>query len=294
MSHRDERTWQYGDTWWLVTSIALLAALAVGLWTLMGAGAVLVVVVAAFAGIVGLQLHLYRKRNVDDVQQRRHLQALLFLSSAFEVRAPLPSLTGWAISPELAATLVMLVRTHEPDVILELGSGASTVIMGYAVEKNGQGRVVSLDHSERYGAETHRTLARHALQNWAEVRHAPLTPIEHRNATWSWYDLDAIDDELTIDMVVVDGPPRETGTMARYPALPALYPYLSEDAVVVLDDAYRKDERAMLERWMKDYTDFELEYQESPNGTAILRRTAPAYPEAAGVASGTTAHVPNG
>lgn len=293
MSHRDERTWQYGDTRWLVVSVVLLAALAVGAWTLMEAGAVLVVVVAAFAGIVGLQLHLYRKRNVDDVQQRRHLQALMFLFSAFDVRAPLPSLTGWAITPELAATLAMLIRTHEPDVVLELGSGASTVVMGYAVEKNGQGRVISLDHSETYSARTRRMLARHALQSRAEVRHAPLKPFAHRDATYPWYDLDVLEDGLTIDMVFVDGPPHGIGAMARYPALPALYPYLSEDAVIVLDDADRADERAMVNRWREEHVDFELEFRKSPHGTAILRRTVLTRNEAAEAASGAAPHAPN-
>jgi len=272
MSHQDERTWQHTDTQWLGISVVLLAAFAVGVWALIGSGAGLVVLLAAFAGIVGLQLHLYRKRKADDIQQRRHMQALLFLFSAFDVRAPLPPLTGWAISPELASTLVTLIRTHEPNVIVELGSGASTIIMGYAVEQRGSGRVISLDHSEKYRAKTQRQLADHALQHWTEVRHAPLTSIEQRGTTWSWYDLDAIDGDLTIDMVVIDGPPRETGPMARYPAVPALYEYLSEDAVIVLDDAYRDDEKAMLNRWMKDYDDFELDIQESPSGTAILRR----------------------
>jgi predicted O-methyltransferase YrrM len=258
----------------MVVSIILLVLVAAGAWMATGRAAGLIVLLVAFAGLVGIQLHLYRKRKADDIQQRRHIQALLFLFSAFDFRAPLPSLTGWAISPELAATLVTLVRTHEPDVIVELGSGASTLVMGYAVEQQGKGRVISLDHSAKYGAETRKDLAMHALQDWTEVRHAPLTSIQQRGKTWSWYDLDAIEKNLSIDMVVIDGPPRETGPMARYPAVPALYEYLSDDAVVVLDDAYRKDEKGILDRWMSDYDDFELVIHESPSGTAVLRRTS--------------------
>lgn len=296
MPDRDERTWQKNDTRWLGISTVLLAVLAAGGWMVMGSAAVLVVLVVAFAGIVGLQLYLYRKRSVDDVQQRRHLQALLYLFTALDVQAPLPALTGWAVNPELAATLVALIRRHQPEVVLELGSGASTVIMGYAVEQNGCGRVISLDHNEHYGAATRRTLARHGLQAWADVRHAPLTRIEHGETAWSWYDLDALEENLTIDMVFVDGPPHETGTMARYPALPALYPYLSDEAIVVLDDAYRADERAMLNRWMEDYADFAVEVQAHPNGTAILRRSAqgPSVDSKEAVPFGTTVHTPNG
>ena len=258
----------------MALSVVLLVVVAVGAWTMMRSTAGLVVVLAVFVVLAGMQLHLYRRRKADDIQQRRHMQALLFLFSAFDFRAPLPSLTGWAISPELAATLVTLVRTHEPDVIVELGSGASTIVMGYALEQQGNGRIISLDHSAKYGAETRKDLAMHALQDWTEVRHAPLTSFEQKGRQWSWYDLAAIEDDLSIDMIVIDGPPRETGPMARYPAVPALYGYLSDDAVVVLDDAYREDEKEMLDRWMRDFDDFELDIHESPSGTAVLRRTS--------------------
>lgn len=284
MSHQDERTWQYADTRWMIVSIILLVVVAVGAWMTMDSStALLVLLLVVFGVLAGMQLHLYRKRKADDIQQRRHMQALLFLFSAFDFRAPLPSLTGWAISPELAATLVTLVRTHEPDVIVELGSGASTIIMGYAIEQQGKGQIISLDHSKKYGAETRKDLAMHALQDWTEVRHAPLTSIQQHGETCSWYDLEAIEKDMAIDMVVIDGPPRETGPMARYPAVPALYEYLSDDAVVVLDDAYRKDEKEMLDRWMRDYDDFELDIHESPSGTAVLRRTS-----ASGVATDAT------
>lgn len=258
----------------MALSVTLLVVVAIGAWMMMGSTAGLVVILAVFAVLAGMQLHLYRRRKADDIQQRRHMQALLFLFSAFDFRAPLPSLTGWAISPELAATLVTLVRTHEPDVIVELGSGASTIVMGYALEQQGKGRIISLDHSTKYGAETQKDLAMHALQDWTEVRHAPLTSIEQEGQTWSWYDLAALEDDLSIDMVVIDGPPRETGPMARYPAVPALYEYLSDDAVVVLDDAYREDENKMLDRWLENYDDFELDIHESPSGTAVLHRTS--------------------
>ena len=273
MSHQDERTWQHADTQWMALSVALLVVIAIGAWVTMGSTAGLVVVLAVFVVLAGMQLHLYRRRKADDIQQRRHMQALLFLFSTFDFRAPLPSLTGWAISPELAATLVTLIRTHEPDVIVELGSGASTIAMGYAIEQQGKGRIISLDHSTKYGAETRKDLAMHGLQEWTEVRHAPLTTIEQDGRTWSWYDLDALED-VSIDMVVIDGPPRETGPMARYPAVPALYKYLSDDAIVVLDDAYREDEKEMLDRWMRGFDDFELGIHESPSGTAVLQRTS--------------------
>jgi predicted O-methyltransferase YrrM len=273
MSHQSEQTWQYADTGLLLLGLVLLVAVSVGAWMMIGPLAGFIVVLAVFAMLAGLQLHLYRRRKADDIQQQRHMQALLFLFSAFNFRAPLPSLTGWAVSPELAATLVGLIRAHKPRIIVELGSGSSTIVMGYAVEQQGAGRIISLDHSAQYGAETRRDLARHALQDWTEVHRAPLTSIEQNGETWTWYDLSALEDDISIDMLLVDGPPHETGAMARYPALPALYEYLSEDAVVVLDDAYRSEEKEILDRWMQDYDDFELDIRESPKGTAVLHRT---------------------
>ena len=53
------------------------------------------------------------------------------------------------------------------------------------------------------------------------------------------------------ELLLVDGPPGYGDGMerSRYPALPVLEPRLSPGAMVILDDANRRGEREILERW---------------------------------------------
>lgn len=265
---------KHEDTQLLIAAAVLLIGLSGGTWGLMGADAGLwVAVVLSFAGLVGLSLNLYRTRVQDDIAHKKHVQALLHLFAMLDMRRPLPALTEWAASPQLACSLVSLVKEHEPDVILEVGSGSSTLVLGYAVEQSGGGRVIALDHLAQYGEQTRRSIERHELGDYAEVRHAPLVDVELEGETWPWYDLEAVGDVPEIDMVVVDGPPHKTRSRARYPAVPLLADRLSDDAVVVLDDAYRDDEAAIANAWAEQLS-AALTLESSPYGTAILRRAS--------------------
>jgi predicted O-methyltransferase YrrM len=266
---------KHEDTLLLVSAMALLIGASALAWETGGrVFAVLVAIILSFAGGVGLLLNVYRSRRKDDRALKEHIQSLLHLTELLDIRAPIPALTGWAASPQLACTLVTLVREHEPRVVVELGSGSSTVVLGYAVEKQGMGDVIALDHLRPYGKKTRTTLARHGLSEWAEVRHAPLHDVHLEGESWPWYDPTALEDQTGIDMVVVDGPPHELRSQARYPALPMLADQLSDTAVVVLDDVYRKDESSIAEAWSEQFPDFELDIEDSPYGTAVLRRTS--------------------
>ena len=83
---------------------------------------------------------------------------------------------------------------------------------------------------------------------------APLVAHPHAQDDLHWYDQDALDAALAgtaVDLLIVDGPPAflADAALARYPALPALAPLLTSDAVVVLDDIIRPGEAGILERW---------------------------------------------
>jgi hypothetical protein len=91
-------------------------------------------------------------------------------------------------------------------------------------------------------------LSQAGLSEFATVIDAPLvdTVIPH----WSglWYDIRSLAGKQ-IDLLTVDGPPEATGSLARYPAVPALMEMLADDAVVLVDDADRVDEQAATRLW---------------------------------------------
>ncbi len=204
------------------------------------------------------------------------VEALFTLHSAFRPRAPMPTSRGWAASPDLCLELVRQVLTRRPRLVVEFGSGLSTLWLAYALEQVGEGaKLVSVDHDPHYGARTTADLEAHGLTDIAEVRIAPLTTTPMDGESVRWYDPTVLADLEDIDLVVVDGPPGSTAPQARYPAVPLLRNKLTSDAVIVLDDCERTDERAILDRWRTLLPESELSMLEHEKQTAVLQLSLP-------------------
>lgn len=163
-------------------------------------------------------------------------------------------LDDWAASRPLLQFLYRHIRRTKPQLILECGSGLSTVIMAEALRRNGTGNLVSLEHHVLFYDRSCRLLIEHGLDTWASIRFAPL-----RNG---WYDAEL--PEGFIDLMLVDGPP---GAALRYPALSKVN---GRVGMVVLDDANREGEREVLARWQAQYPEYQLELIPHPRGTAVL------------------------
>lgn len=162
----------------------------------------------------------------------------------------LPHFRKWAIAPDLALHLAQLVRRTAPDLVVETGSGSSTVVLARALERNGRGHVVALEHNEQFARATQQMLVDHGLAHRATVQHCPLVDVEVDGEVMSWYDVSALSLPRMIDLMLVDGPPAATGPQARRPVLSALGPWLRAGTTVVLDDMSRADEVAIVDGWV--------------------------------------------
>ncbi|WP_067970556.1 class I SAM-dependent methyltransferase [Nocardiopsis trehalosi] len=187
----------------------------------------------------------------------------------------MPALRGWAASPDVLRLLVEEIRDRAPKLVVECGSGASSVWLGYALRRSGNGRLVAIEHDERYAELSRDLVAAHGLGDIVEVRHAPLrewTPPGGGDPQ-PWYDTEALGDLDGIDVLFVDGPPARTAPQSRYPAGPVLLPRCSADAVVVIDDTVRGDERATSDRWVAEHPG--LRYRSVPleKGANVFTRT---------------------
>lgn len=204
----------------------------------------------------------------------RQVDALLQLNRLAPVREALPASRGWAASPDVLLTLVALVRERRPRLVVDLGSGLSTVYVAAALEALGtDGRVVSIDHDAHFAELTRELLVRQGLSERAEVRIAELTDLELEGETWPWYAIDGLADLTDVDLLFIDGPPGTIRPESRYPALPVLAARLAADAVVVIDDYARPDERTMVARWMAADPRWRLEELRHEKGAAVLRRS---------------------
>jgi predicted O-methyltransferase YrrM len=177
-------------------------------------------------------------------------EALLGLDAELhQGRHSLPPLRRWAVSPDLALHLVRHVRQHRPELVVETGSGSSTVLIALALERIGAGHVVALEHDATYLAATNALLEEHGVAHRATVHHCPLVEQTVDGRTAPWYDVSAVALGGTIDLLLVDGPPEATGPEARFPVLALLRDHLRNGTTMVLDDADRPDETSIIAKW---------------------------------------------
>jgi predicted O-methyltransferase YrrM len=280
----------------------LAGALGLGLAT--SAGAVPTAALMALGPLLGAMLLLIRhnldlasrignlaaesKRTLDTVrrleadsgkqvkQAFRQLEALQNLSAMLPADRLLPATRGWAASPDLLAVLVDVVITERPSLIVECGSGASTLWLALAMRRfEIDGRVIALEHDPGFGDSTRGFLARHGVEELAEVRDAPLESFSLDGETYPWYARRAWEDLSGVNLLFVDGPPAATAPLARYPALPLLSRSLNPVATVVVDDLVVPDMEAVLRRWLDAYPEFSSEILPLEKQAAVLRRRGP-------------------
>lgn len=186
----------------------------------------------------------------------RKLEAVTGLYATLDLEAPLPPLGDWAIDPFMAVTIVNTVLDIRPRLVVECGSGASTVVAAAALRRlGGRRHLVSVEHNELYADISRGYLRRHDLGQWAEVRDGPLV----EGPYGLWYDLAAFEVDREIDLLLVDGPSTEIGVHARRPAVPALYAKLARDARILVDDATREGEQTAIASWQREFPDLEFQ-----------------------------------
>lgn len=206
--------------------------------------------------------------------QLESYMSLLFL---LQPRFPFPAMDGGAIAPDLALLLAAKILERRPGLTVELGSGVSTLVAGYMLQRNQHGRLISIEHDAHYLELARKSVRLHGLTDYVEVVHAPLAPCPDQEEERIWYDRSFIQGipARSVDLLFVDGPPAVIEKTARYPALPALLHTLSPEAIVLVDDANRADEREILARWLREFPQLEVERLNTFKGTAALTFRSP-------------------
>lgn len=205
-------------------------------------------------------------------REYRQLEELLSLYHEVAPAGGLPPLRGWAASPDYLRALYAEVREQRPRAVVECGSGTSTLIVARALQANGHGHLVSLEHLAEHAAATRELLVEAGCDDVVTVVHAPLVDHTIGAATFTWYDLAAAGPLGEVDLVAVDGPPKAVGPLARYPALPLLVDVLDPAARLLLDDADRPDELAALRRWSDEEPGLRWTRLGGEKGTVLVQR----------------------
>lgn len=182
-------------------------------------------------------------------------------------------LGGPSIDAHHARQLLFVLEELKPRSILEFGAGTSTVIVARALQTLGYPPElhIAVDHDARYLRHTIQLARVNGVEKYVRFEHCPLAPLPGFPLPWYSNVPEAIG-RARIDLVIVDGPPAyEPGKeKAREPALPVIRSFLSERAVVILDDANREGESRILDRWLQDYPEFSLERVREGKGIGVL------------------------
>ncbi len=204
----------------------------------------------------------------------KRMEALLSLHSVMKWEMPVPLMDERDLSPDLMTVVAGIILERKPSMIVQCGSGVSTLVAAGCLKKLGKGRVVALDEDERRAGGTSALISRHGLGEFAEVVDAPLAALEPEFGPGLWYRRSSLAGIEGIDMLIVDGPSGEAGSLARYPAVPVLLEKLSNDALVIADDTDREDEREIVRRWLDGPGRFSCEMIDTESGAALLARSA--------------------
>ena len=130
--------------------------------------------------------------------------------------------------------------------VLEIGSGLTTLVLATLVGRRGV-PVWTLEHDAEFFRNTEAKLKRCNLSNV----HLTLAPLRDYG-DFCWYDppLEALPRDF--GLVVADGPPGDVKG-GRFGLLPVLRSHFAPGVIILLDDAERVQEKAVLRKWMSDY-----------------------------------------
>lgn len=228
----------------------------------------------ACLAILGFNIAIFINIKNQPVYFENHfkqLESLLSLFFTIKPDYPMPTTRGFAASPDLLKKISEVVLNRKPGLVVEASSGVSTLMIAYCLRRIGSGTVIALEHDGKYAEISRELLKTHGLDDIATVIHAPLSNVKIDGKDWLWYDTALIDTGgISIDLLIVDGPPNNVQEYARFPALPVLFDRLSKDCLIILDDVKRKDEQQAVEMWKNKFRFASLEFLNFEKGAAII------------------------
>jgi predicted O-methyltransferase YrrM len=175
----------------------------------------------------------------------------------------LPKLGSWKADVGFLTRIVDHIETHRPAHVVELGSGASTLVTARALQLHGGGVLTSFDQHRDFVETVRAWLDDYRLP--ARIDHARLVPAA---PPWPglWYDLPKLPE--SIDLLLIDGPPWTLHPLVRGSA-ERLFDRIAPGGMVMLDDASRPGERVIASRWRRHWPDFEWTFSSGIKGTLV-------------------------
>jgi predicted O-methyltransferase YrrM len=186
------------------------------------------------------------------------------------------ALGNWAIDPDFAR-LILKELDSRPALVVELGSGTSTALIGGVFAETGAGRLITFDNDAAFAAKTKERVADLLAPGKLEIVVAPLREQTFGPTRVHWYDADVIRAALPdqpIDLLIVDGPPTAS-RWSRWPAIEALWERVRPGGVALVDDGRRGSETATVRRWAREHDDLRAFWVDNRKGAWRLEKYGP-------------------
>lgn len=208
-------------------------------------------------GLVAVQEEARKSTNSPVfLENFQILKGLLNKPDADDIEVVLSAFpfTAWSVSRTCAVALFRHCMVHKPKLIVDFGSGASTLAFALYAAKEGA-KVISLEHDESFCETTRKALCEAGLEAHVDLQVAPLVPVSSGPFRGLGYRF-VLDQGEKVDFAFIDGPPEKIGRMMTFPLL---QDHLSPTWVVWLHDALRPGERKAVSAWSKVYGSFKVE-----------------------------------
>lgn len=179
---------------------------------------------------------------------------------------------GWSISQDLARFLAHAVATLNSKNILEFGAGSSSLVLANSLSVSGGGKLTSIEQNPVWCTETWKLVNDKENVDSFMIVAQPKLSLGISGVYFCFKDcLEDIAYRGLYDLVLIDAPQYFFG---RDGAVPIIYNYLAPNALIVMDDAERYNDRWTLFRWLRSYPGLKLVYYNptfTKKGLAILR-----------------------
>jgi hypothetical protein len=188
---------------------------------------------------------------------------------------PLPW-TNWALPPRGLLEVLKTIQEFDAPVIVDCGTGVSTLHLARAVREIGKGRVIALEQDADWAAFVRKLLERNGLQQYVTIHVTQLenTTICGRETQWYALPADLLDANARIDVVIADGPTGRDGSLTRIGALPRFWERLSDRGAVFLDDTRRPEEQEICRIWREQFAVSETSVGTEHGMSKFTRRRA--------------------
>lgn len=181
----------------------------------------------------------------------RIARALATAAESTDIPGWMAEASGWACTPRTLRFVTEIVTTCRIKSVLEFGAGLSSVTIARALDNIGGGKLTSVDHAPQYAAKAWHLVTQETSVD-ARLIVRPIRLRAYRQGLFFGYS--GLAAELSkrgpFDLVLVDAPP---GVLGRDASLHQAWPFLSDGALIVLDDFARSREQTTVRRWQRCY-----------------------------------------